>query len=1046
MFAKAAITGTLQAGGPTFTAEYLVVAGGGGGGRGDTNNNGGGGGAGGYRSSVTGESSGGGASAESALGIALGTPYTVTVGAGGAGGASVYTLGVNGNDSVLSTVTSVGGGGGGAVNGSPAPDFGRGKDGGSGGGSGDFNSNNPGGSGTANQGFDGGSGIGAAGVSRNMGGGGGAGSVGESYVTQGGGIGLSSLVTGASITRAAGGNGSSSGGSASANTGSGGNGNRNSAAGAGGSGVVIIRVPSEVVAEFSAGVVYNYIPQDDFNVYEITAAGVSDTVTFSQGALATIEDSLRFNDDDSARLTRTPSVAGDRKTWTWSAWVKRGNLSTGAGYYGTLFGALGGSTETIIEYDQDNKIEVRWYSGGYALQVRSSAIYRDSSAWYHIAVAIDTTQATASNRAKLYVNGKQVTALTVATYPAQNSDMDVNNTVGHGIGMRADAIRPFDGYMADVYFIDGEALDPSRFGKQDADGVWQPISYTGTYGTNGFHLDFADNSTAAALGTDVSGNGNDWTPSGITTDDQVSDTPTVNYATWNPLDKGANFTLSDGNLRIDYGTAAWSALRGNFGIPSGQWYWEVYSPGTYVMAGIATKNASLANYIGSDANGYSYYSINGEKNYNGSGTAYGDTWTVSSIIGIAFDSENGTLEFFNDGVSQGVAFTGVTPAEYFPAVSHYAQSWVVANFGQRPFAYTPPAGFVALNSANLPAPVIADGKEHFQPVLYTGNGTSQTVRGLEFGPDFVWIKNRSAGDNHKLLDAVRGATKELESNTTDAEVTNSDGLTAFNSNGFTVGADLEYNTSGENFVAWNWNAGGSTVTNTDGSITSQVRANTDAGISIVSYVGNGTDNATVGHGLGVAPGLIISKNRDTTSNWTTWHGTFAANDYIALNLTSAKNYAGALTNVFGGTDGSAPSSTVVKFGTDLGVNGSGQDIVLYCFAEVDGFSKFGSYTGNGSADGPFVYTGFRPAFVMFKRTDAASQWGIFDSKRNVSNVAVNLLYPNNTSAETTNAGRDMDILSNGFKLRGIANDSNASGGTIIYMAFAENPFKTARAR
>jgi hypothetical protein len=196
--------------------------------------------------------------------------------------------------------------------------------------------------------------------------------------------------------------------------------------------------------------------------------------------------------------------------------------------------------------------------------------------------------------------------------------------------------------------------------------------------------------------------------------------------------------------------------------------------------------------------------------------------------------------------------------------------------------------------------------------------------------------------------------------------------------------------------------------------------------------------------LGVAPGLIINKNRDTTSNWSTWHGTFAANDYIALNLTSAKNYAGALTNVYGGTDGSAPSSTVVKFGTDLGVNGSGQDIIMYCFAEVDGFSKFGSYTGNGSADGPFVYTGFRPAFVMVKYASGVGSWHMFDGTRNSYNVA-NLYV--NADLSGAEASYDLfDFVSNGFKLRNTGTTVNLSGGTYIFMAFAENPFKLSRAR
>jgi hypothetical protein len=388
----------------------------------------------------------------------------------------------------------------------------------------------------------------------------------------------------------------------------------------------------------------------------------------------------------------------------------------------------------------------------------------------------------------------------------------------------------------------------------------------------------------------------------------------------------------------------------------------------------------------------------------------------------------------------------LTDGPYFPAIGDGSATTTftaVANFGQRPFAYTPPTGFQALNSANLPAPVIADGKEHFQPALYTGNGTTQAIGGLEFSPDFVWIKSRSSASWwHALFDAVRGAGLYLHTNNTDAEGGGGTSLlTSFDSNGFTlnVSPNGTVNNAGDTYVAWNWNAGGSTVTNTDGTITSQVRANTDAGFSIVSY-SQGASGATVGHGLGAAPDMIIAKSRTVAgTNFAVYHS-LVGKDW-ALELSST-NAAISLANYWGA---STPSSATFGVATTGFANNTG-DMIAYCFHSVDGFSKFGSYTGNGSADGPFVYTGFRPAFVMFKRTDAASQWGIFDTKRSADNVAVNLLYPNNSSAETTTAGRDMDMLSNGFKLRGTSGDSNASGGTYIYMAFAENPFKTARAR
>ncbi|MBL6771565.1 MAG: hypothetical protein ISQ22_09385, partial [Rhizobiales bacterium] len=517
MFAKAAITGTLQAGTTTFDAEYLVVAGGGGG----AVLHSGGGGAGGYRSSVTGESSGGGASAESALSIALGTAYTITIGAGGSGVPASYSSDANkGNNSVLHTITSIGGGAGVLDGAEPAGST----DGGSGGGGGADPVLSPGGSGTASQGYAGGYGSNAGGLTYHGGGGGGASEVGGNSTTSvkagDGGDGVESYITGSGLYRAGGGGGSSfsashaggAGGLGGGGTGGGGGGGptagtpntgggggagggSSTPSAAGGSGVVIIRVPSSVVAEFSAGVVYNYIPLDDFNVYEITAAGVSDTVTFSQGAVTTVGESLRFNDNDSAYLSRTPASAGDRKTWTWSAWVKRGNL----GSLQTIFTARSGVYSDFgLQWGEylTTKDNLTVYVAGSYLQ--TSAVYRDVSAWYHLTLAVDTTQATSTDRIKIYVNGTRITSFAQVFNPTLNQELDVNDASLHTIGSKQGTSEYFDGYLSDVYLIDGQALDPSRFGKQDADGVWQPISYTGTYGTNGFHLDFADNSTAAA--------------------------------------------------------------------------------------------------------------------------------------------------------------------------------------------------------------------------------------------------------------------------------------------------------------------------------------------------------------------------------------------------------------------------------------------------------------------------------------------------------------------------------------------------------------------
>jgi hypothetical protein len=328
-------------------------------------------------------------------------------------------------------------------------------------------------------------------------------------------------------------------------------------------------------------------------------------------------------------------------------------------------------------------------------------------------------------------------------------------------------------------------------------------------------------------------------------------------------------------------------------------------------------------------------------------------------------------------------------------------------------------------------------------VLYTGNGTGQTVRGLEFQPDLVWIKVRSSAVSNVLFDAIRGTGNRLESDTTDAEASSISDLTAFLPNGFShSGANTRTNANGETYVAWNWNAGGSTVTNTDGTITSQVRANTDAGFSIVSYTGNGIAGATVGHGLGAEPEMLIIKQRNSVTgrSWPVYHKEISASNRLYLNSSGASTSATTFNNT-------APSSSVITLGSVDDVNGTAQSntYIAYCFAGVDGFSKFGTYTGNGSADGPFVYTGFRPAFLLMKRTDSNSSWYINDSKRSPDNDTYGEdLYPNLSNSEGGTV--PIDILSNGFKLRNNNNSRNASGGTYIFMAFAENPFKTSRAR
>jgi len=320
-------------------------------------------------------------------------------------------------------------------------------------------------------------------------------------------------------------------------------------------------------------------------------------------------------------------------------------------------------------------------------------------------------------------------------------------------------------------------------------------------------------------------------------------------------------------------------------------------------------------------------------------------------------------------------------------------------------------------------------KDHFNTKLYTGNATDDTaITGVGFQPDWLWGKNRTDSTNHYFIDAVRGVTKEINSNNTDVEGTDATLIKSFDSDGFTLG-NGSLNQSSKDFVAWNWKANGSGSSNTDGSITSTVSANTTAGFSIVKWTGTGA-SATVGHGLGVTPDMIICKNLDgTAEDWVVWNNSFSASQFIRLNTTAS------VATSTGMWDNTLPTSSVFSLKNEEKNNNTGQDIISYCFAEKKGFSKFGSYTGNGNADGTFIYTGFKPALLIRKRTDATNDWYINDNKRAGYNPQNDYLFPNSTQAES--ALQRFDLLSNGFKIRTTDGGDNASGGTYIYMAFSE---------
>ena len=814
-----------------------------------------------------------------------------------------------------------------------------------------------------------------------------------------------------------------------------------------------------------------------------------------------IERSLRFNSADSAYLNRTFGSGGNTQTWTWSAWIKRSSFANNP--QRLFYTGNSNNNETDIYLSVD-RLAFEYYVEPTNYYVVSSAVFRDPSAWYHFVVVSDTTNATSSDRMRIYVNGARITNLAISSYPAQNANLTINSAAAHYIGRRSDGTQSFDGYMTETNFIDGQALTPASFGETDSNtGVWKPKAYSGTYGTNGFYLKFADNSgtTSTTLGKDSSGNGNNWTPNNFSVtagvgNDSLVDSPTAygtdtgvggtvrgNYCTLNPLDNGnSNILLTNGNLSVSSSTTWDRGVKATVGISSGKWYYE-YTHGT-VNAGTNpaadlgwTKYTGLVNSSsnggGASSDTYLLQGSNGNKNNGGTSTSYGSSFTTGDTVMCALDLDNGKVYWGKNGTwfasgdpaaGTNAAYTGLS-GTFFPlwywGLGAGTSGVLISNinFGQRAFAYTAPSGFKALCTQNLPTPTIGatsttQANDYFNAITYTGTGSSNAQTGVGFQPDFVWIKGRSGATDHGLYDAVRGVQKQLESNTNvTAETTETTGLTAFGSDGFTVGALAQLNTNAATYVAWNWNAGGSNQTISVGqyatspanvpSIASTVRANTTAGFSIVTYTGNGSSGATIGHGLGAVPSFYIVKNRGSANkDWECYHISLGNTNRIRLNVTAAADTGGTM------WANTTPTNNVFSVGSDADVNASTNTYVAYCFAPVAGYSAFGSYVGNGSTDGPFVYTGFRPRYLMVKEasgTSAASgNWVIHDAVRDTYNVCGLRLVADNSYAEgTVNA---FDFLSNGFKLRTTDVGRNESGGTYIYAAFAESPFKYSLAR
>jgi len=517
---------------------------------------------------------------------------------------------------------------------------------------------------------------------------------------------------------------------------------------------------------------------------------------------------------------------------------------------------------------------------------------------------------------------------------------------------------------------------------------------------------------------------------------------------------GTKNTISDGNLKYSGSTGGDYQRRGTLGASSGKWYFEVkvtsYSGDFY----IGISETSNTNYdgvsVGNTTNQYSVYSSSGGTYCSKVSSGFTATNLPKAVNGdivqIAMDLDNNKFWFGinNTWADSGNPSTGanslftVADGTYTPAMTLSGagvSTTLEANFGQRPFKYTPPTGYKKLNTYNLPDSTIVDGSQYMNTVTYTGTGTTNSITGVGFSPDLLWIKSRSNAFSNTVFDTSRGVGVRLITASTAAETATSTLQESFDSDGFTLKTAESVNKLNSTYVAWNWRGSDSSpVSNTDGTITSTVSANTDSGFSVVTYTGT-LSSDTVGHGLGTTPNIIIVKNRDIISNWSVngnVGGLIYGTNKLLLHTTGA---IAVDTNEI-----IAVTSSTFSVSNGVATNGSGNSHVAYCFAEVEGFSKFGSYTGNGSTDGQFVYTGFRPAFVIQKRTDTAAGWVIQDTARNTYNVSDKVLFPHSSAAENTGTYL-IDAVSNGFKLRDSATATNASGGTYIYMAFAESPFK-----
>tara|TARA_B100000519_G_scaffold198622_1_gene208420 strand:- start:1546 stop:4461 length:2916 start_codon:yes stop_codon:yes gene_type:complete len=947
---------------------------------------------------------------------------------------------------------------------------------------------------------------------------------------------------------------------------------------------------------------------------------------FSNAGTYLIDNSIQFVNDDSTYLNKTFGTPTSASQFGYSFWVRLSDQYDG----NYILSANGGGNNDNF-YFSSQKVNIQ--EGG-TTRLATSQLFLDQSAWYHFVVAYDLGNSTNEHKLRLYLNGTEITAFgtdtrsglsgTSSRLNANGISHDIGANVNNGVSTH---LNNFDGYVAEFVFIDGSVITPSMFGKTDANGIWIPKDPSGlTFGNNGFYLDFeVAPGTGNGAGTDVSGRTNHFTESGFGAHDQTIDTPTNNtvFPTFNGLANGGNIPLADGN-KLAKGTASWRSVFAtqNFG-KSGKWYLEVRmhnnTSNNGFIAGIqdATDiaDASEATYIGNTTSTYGLgYALYTHQNYytNGSYVAAGQgTLATGDIISVALDLDNSRLHFAKNGSyllsgdpagnSGGISIT--SGKEWVFGVSTSSTEPYYVNFGADStfggaiaasantdansvgsFKYAPPTGFLALNTKNLTAPTITKPSSYMNTVLYTGNNTAigsggNAVTGVGFQPDLVWIKSRGTGStSHIWTDSVRGPTKIINSNSSGAESTDTEALSTFGTDGFSVGNNANVNGSSDSLVAWCWAAGGASPTKTytvkvvddsgnkyrfddfgtsavtldlqeggtytfnlndssvanhpfnigtsadanvygsgivyyldgvsvtnsayisgfsaattrqlvftvpasaptlyyfcsshggmggqintnsthgssnfTGSTQAVVSSNPTSGFSIIKYQGTGS-SATLGHELSAAPTWVLVKDLDNSRSWNVYHqglqgpGGGTETEVIYLDQTVDSS---ADSTIFG----TAPTSSVVNVVSGNGSNGSSINYIMYAWAEVEGYSKFGYYRGSSSLDGAFVNTGFKPAWIMIKESTlnaASHDWFVFDTARYKANgdtTALDATFggsleANDSTAEepqSSNYSEDpgLVILSNGFKLLTDSGTINNDGRDYIYMAFAETYF------